>query len=141
MPIPDKLRRLMNFDCDEESDFEEIFEIVQSRGLEKLLMRRYCSPEDRADAIDGAMMGVAIDNNIREGINLQEELDEVYNFCLIHEHIKPKSPFYIGLREALLSCNRLGILQKLIKKVKKYYSKNNSWEKAFVKLRHNYTGT
>jgi len=93
-------------------DFLEEFRIPQ------IILRKYPSPEDRADAFDGAFTGFHVHLHLQEGGDKEDWLEEIGDWYENFGH-KPGGPFHFGLAETLRCCNMLNFYHEAIHYIKR----------------------
>lgn len=75
-------------------------------SVAKAITKKYPSPEDRADAFDGAFTGLNINNYISQGASKYAWINELLAWYNVEKQQNLSSPFYHGLK---ISMSRLGI--------------------------------
>lgn len=78
---------------------------LATMSIPRAIIRKYDSPEDRADAFDGAFSGLQIYNHLSQGADKKRWLDAMLGWYESGGQQNFSSPFYSGLR---LSLSRLG---------------------------------
>lgn len=82
------------------------FSRLESMAIPFYINKKYQSPEDRADAFDGAFTGIHIQAHLFQGAREEDWLEEIIGWYYEMGQTNLNSPFHDGLKTTL---NVLGL--------------------------------
>jgi len=83
---------------------QEAWDFLEEHCIPDYIARRYQSPEDRADAFDGAFTGFHIHAHLSKGGDKETWLIEILGWYDWMDQKNLRGPFFDGLRATLESC-------------------------------------
>ncbi len=92
---------------------QRILDQLEERCITDYIFSMHCSPEDTADAFDGAFTGYHIFEHMSEGSEKEDQLVEILGWYE-NFHKNLNSPFYGGLRKTLGSYSAEGLYEEAV---------------------------
>ena len=93
-------------------------------SIPEYIERKYQSPEDVADALDGAFTGFHIHAHVSRNPSSEEEwLDEILGWYDCVEQKNTTGPFFDALEQTLIACGMQEFYKKGIDHIIKYKGK------------------
>ncbi len=93
---------------------QEALDFLEGFSIPSYIMNKYESPEDRADAFDGAITAFQVHAHLTMGASREEWLDEILGWYDLGGQRNFKGPFYDGLHATLVSCGLGGFFDEAI---------------------------
>lgn len=94
------------------------FECLELSGTIGELFEQYKSPDDMADALDGAVVGVRTNDYLKHGRSGASCIEDIFTWYSINDNVD--GPFYKGLREGLKSGDNEKFMDKVLSRIIDY---------------------